>query len=328
MSFILVDLQNMFWRARHVVRSGDPTLKVGMAFHILFSSVAKTYRDFNGSHVVFCLEGRSWRKDFYFPYKRNRTMLREQMSQSEKEEESLFFIAFDELSEYLSNDTKCTVLQNSKCEADDFISRWITNHPNDKHVIISTDSDFYQLLNENVSQYNGVTNQHITINGIYDDRGKPVIDKNTKEIKQIGNPEWLLFEKCIRGDTSDNIFSAYPGARIKGSKNKVGMTEAFEDRNNKGFNWNNFMLQRWTDHEGIEHTVINDYNRNKTLIDLTLQPEEIKNLLDNTIIESIEKSKDVSQIGIKFLKFCGKYGLDKISSKPNEHIAYLNSSYN
>ena len=33
----------------------------------------------------------------------------------------------------------------------------------------------------------------------------------------------------------------------KGTKNKVGLIEAFEDRKNKGFNWNNMMLQRWVD---------------------------------------------------------------------------------
>ena len=53
--------------------------------------------------------------------------------------------------------------------------------------------------------------------------------------------EWILFEKCIRGDTSDNIFSA-SGARKKGTKNKVGMME-FADKDAKGFNWNNHVAK-------------------------------------------------------------------------------------
>ena len=40
----------------------------------------------------------------------------------------------------------------------------------------------------------------------------------------------MLFEKCMRGDTSDNVFSAYPGVRTKGTKNKVGLIEAYEDK--------------------------------------------------------------------------------------------------
>lgn len=326
MTHILIDTQNLFFRARHVIRSNDPDLKVGMAFHILLSSIAKIYRDFSGSHVIFCLEGRSWRKDAYPPYKKNRTFINEQKSESDLEEDKLFFDAYDELVDYIINDTKCTVLQHSACEADDFIARWIQLHPEQKHVIISTDSDFYQLINNNVSQYNGVTNQHITINGIFDDKNKPVLDKKTGIQKTIGDPEWLLFEKCIRGDTSDNIFSAYPGARKKGTKNKVGMQEAFEDRNQKGFNWNNFMLQRWTDHEGNEHLVLDDYNRNRQLIDLTAQPDNIKKYLDMTIDEkSVEK--DINQIGIRFMKFCGKYNLMRMSERPNDFIAFLNSSY-
>ena len=51
--------------------------------------------------------------------------------------------------------------------------------------------------NDNVSQYNGITQELITTNGVYNDKGKEVIDKKTKEPKQIGDPEWLLFEKCI-----------------------------------------------------------------------------------------------------------------------------------
>ena len=76
MTYILVDTANMFFRARHVVRGDSIETKIGMAYHIMFASILKAYRDFNGSHVVFCLEGRSWRKDFYEPYKANRKVAR------------------------------------------------------------------------------------------------------------------------------------------------------------------------------------------------------------------------------------------------------------
>ena len=62
MTHILVDTANTFFRARHVIR-GDLNEKIGMALHITFNSIRKVWRDFDGSHVVFCLEGRSWRKD-------------------------------------------------------------------------------------------------------------------------------------------------------------------------------------------------------------------------------------------------------------------------
>lgn len=326
MTYILVDTANMFFRARHVVRGSDIDTKIGMAYHIMFSAINKAYKDFNGSHVVFCLEGRSWRKDFYLPYKANRAAARAALTEAEQEEDQAFWQAFDDFKAFIDEKTNCTVLQHSNVEADDFIARWIQNHPNDKHVIISSDSDFYQLIAENVTQYNGIQNQHITLDGVFSDKGKPVMDKKTGEQKQIEEPEYLLFEKCIRGDTSDNVFSAYPGVRKKGTKNKVGMLEAFADRNNKGFDWNNFMLQRWTDHEGVEHRVLDDYQRNRTLIDLTAQPDEIKSVLDSAIVEQVEKNP-TSQVGIKFMKFCGKYNLQKISDNATDHANYLNASY-
>jgi 5'-3' exonuclease len=325
MTYILVDTLNLFHRAKHSVR-GDSSQKIGMAFHIIFSSVLKSWRDFGGSHVVFCLEGRSWRKDYYTPYKRNRQVAREALTESEREEEATMYEALDTFVEFVNSKTNCTVLQHSLCEADDFIARWTQNHPNDNHVIVSSDSDFYQLLSPTVSQYNGMVGHHITINGVFDEKGKQVIDKKTKEPKVVGDPKWLLFEKCIRGDSSDNVFSAYPGVRKKGTKNKVGMLDAFADMEDKGVNWNNFMLQSWSDHEGNEHRVIDDYNRNKTLIDLTQQPSHIKNILDETIVENVQK-EPVSQVGIHFLRFCGMWDLIRLSENAGAHAEYLSALY-
>jgi 5'-3' exonuclease len=326
MTYILVDSLNMFYRARHVVRGDDIETKIGMAYHIMFSAINKAWKDFNGSHVVFCFEGRSWRKDHFTPYKANRKVARDALTPREQEEDQKFFEAFDELKDFIEKRTNCTTLQHKQCEADDFIARFIQNHPNDKHVIISSDSDFYQLINENVTQYNGITNQHICLDGVYNDRGKPVMDKKTKEQKQIGDPAWLLFEKCIRGDTSDNVFSAYPGARKKGNKNKIGLLEAFADKNDKGFNWNNFMLQKWVDHDGVEHRVLDDYQRNMELIDLTAQPEPIKTALDETIVAQVQRVPNTG-VGIHFMKFCGKHDLQRVSDQAEAHSEYLNAAY-
>ena len=326
-SYLLVDTANTFFRARHVASRGmDMWTKLGFAIHVTMSAVNSAYRKANADHVVFCLEGRSWRKDYYEPYKKNRQAARDALTPKEAEEDKAFWEAFDELKEFMDKKTNCTVLQDPQCEADDFIARWIQNHPDDEHVIVSSDSDFYQLLTDKVTQYNGITNQHIRIDGVYNDKGKPVMDNKTGEQKQIGDPDWLLFEKCIRGDTSDNVFSAYPGARKKGTKNKIGMLEAFEDKDSKGFNWNNFMLQRWTDHNGEEHRVLDDYQRNRTLIDLTQQPDEIKTVLDEAITKQVQKIP-ASMVGVHFMRFCGKWDLQRISQSAEAHSDYLNSAY-
>ena len=323
-TYVLVDTANTFFRARHVVR-GDIDTKVGMALHITLNSVKKAWTDFNADHVVFCLEGRSWRKDYYEPYKRNRQEARDALTPAQQEEDTVFWEIFDEFKDFIGTKTNCTMMRHPQLEADDLIAGWVQAHPNDDHVIISTDGDFAQLIAPNVRQYNGVSNTTITHEGYFDDKGQEVIDKKTKLPKEAPNPEFMLFEKCMRGDTSDNVFSAYPGVRKKGTKNKVGLIEAFEDKDSKGFNWNNMMLQRWTDHNGEEHRVLDDYNRNVTLCDLTAQPADIREIIDNTIADV--EPKNISQVGMRLMKFCAKWDMQRIADQAQHYAEPLQARY-
>ena len=324
MTHILVDTANTFFRARHVVR-GDASEKIGMAIHIMFASVKKAWQDFDGSHVVFCLEGRSWRKDHYAPYKRNRKELVEAMSEKEKEENDVFWECYDDFTDFIRTKTNCTVLQNSRTEADDLIARWIDKHPDTKHVIISTDKDLNQLITPKVKQYNGVSEVTMTHEGWFERNGNPVIDKKLKAPKPAPDTEWLIFEKSMRGDPSDNIFSAYPGVRTKGTKNKIGLKEAYADRKEKGYTWNNLMLSKWVDHDGKEHRVMDDYERNKFLVDLHAQPEAIVEEMDQTIAQAIAENKAIDQVGVRFMRFCGKYDLNRISEQAQLYVEPFNA---
>ena len=325
-TYILVDTANTFFRARHAIR-GTLEDKIGMSLATVLGSVRKAWRDFKGDHVIFFLEGRSWRKDAYAPYKRQRTEARAAHSPKEAEEEKVFWETFDEFKNFITEKTNTTVLQHPRLEADDLIAGWIKSHPDDTHIIVSTDGDFAQLIAPNVKQYNGVMQITTTHEGYFDEKGKHVVDKKTKQVKPAPDPEWLLFEKCMRGDTSDNIFSAYPGVREKGTKNKVGLREAFADRNNKGYNWNNMMLQKWTDHEGVEHRVLDDYTRNKLLCDLTAQPDEIKTVIQETIDTATTANKNIPQVGVRLLKLCAEYDLNKISEQIQSYAEPLNARY-
>ena len=326
MKYLLIDTSNMFFRARHQAhRASDSWTKLGFALHLTIMSVNKVARRFKADHVVFALEGRSWRKDYYEPYKKNRAVARAAMSETEADEDKLFWETYDELTKYLSTKTNCSVVRCATAEADDVIARWIALHPQDEHIIISSDTDYVQLVADNVKQYNGITDELITLEGVFNDKNQPVLDKH-KNPKLVGDPQYQLFFKCIRGDVSDNVFSAYPGARETGTKNKIGILEAYEDRGKKGFNWNNFMLQRWTDHNQQEHRVLDDYERNRVLIDLTAQPDEIKLAVDNCIREQISH-RDVGQVGAHFLKFCGKYELNKLSEQAENVGRWMNQTY-
>lgn len=327
MKYLIVDTANTFFRARHAAaRQSDTWDRLGFAIHVTLASVAKCFRDQKADHVVFCLEGRSWRKDYYEPYKKNRAVARAALTETEAEEDRLFWETFDDLKSFLYEKSNCTVLRHESLEADDLVAGWIQAHPTDEHIIVSSDTDFHQLLAENVKQYNGISDELHTITGIFDKKGSPVQDKKTKQPKTIPAPEWILFEKCMRGDTSDNIFSAYPGVRTKGTKNKIGLTEAFADRDSKGYSWNNLMLQRWVDHNGVEHKVLDDYERNRVLVDLTAQPEHVKAWITETISTN-SVTKIVPQIGTQFMKLCGKYELKRISDNVQNYVDFLSAEY-
>jgi 5'-3' exonuclease len=327
MNYALIDTANTFFRARHVAsRNTDTWEKIGMALHLTLASVNQVVRNHKIDHVVFMLEGRSWRKDFYKPYKANRKVDETSMSDAEIEENKMFWDTYEMFTTFLREKTNVSVLREPNAEADDLIARFIHLHPNDTHYIISSDTDYVQLISENVFQYNGVANELIRLDGYFKDNGKPVLDKKTKEHKLLEDPQYLLFKKCMRGDSTDNVFSAYPGVREKGSKNKVGLVEAYADRNKQGFNWNNMMLQRWVDHNGEEQRVRDCYERNRTLIDLTAQPQNVKDKVDNVIRNGV-RTMTTPQVGVYFMKFCGKYELNKISENAEAYAKWLNSPY-
>ena len=86
------------------------------------------------------------------------------------------------------------------------------------------------------------------------------------------------------------------------------------------------MLQRWTDHNGAEHKVLDDYLRNVVLVDLTAQPDAVKLQITETINNN-SVPKDVAQIGTKFLKFCGKYELKRMADEMQKFVDFLSSAY-
>ena len=72
--------------------------------------------------------------------------------------------------------------------------------------------------------------------------------------------------------------------------------------------------------------MLDGYKRNKQLIDLTQQPAELKDRVDLEIINQVTH-KDIGQVGSKFLKFCGKYELNRLSKHAEQYGRRLNDRY-
>lgn len=340
-TFIHTDGANLFHRQ---INMTNPALgidsMIGMAFHMIIHSMRKEYTKWGGTHTIFYLEGRSWRKDIYPMYKGNRPGEFAKKTEKEQEDHKLLQEAFDDFVNYLDTKTNITVLQNKRAEADDMIAIFIEAHPDDRHILISSDSDFFQLLRHpNVMLYDPVKDIQIRRDGVYDDDGNKlsfIVDTNAK-IK-VGKPdpdfevardwyEYALFLKCVRGDKTDYIFSAYPGVREKGSSKTVGIREAYEDKN-KGYNWNNFMQQKWTDHESVTQVVKDKYEFNRKLIDLSLIPDDVKIGCLQIIAEEVErKNIPAVEIGTAFMRFCGKWALKRIGDNSTAFMPMLKSKY-
>ena len=87
------------------------------------------------------------------------------------------------------------------------------------------------------------------------------------------------------------------------------------------------MLQRWVDHDGKEHRVLEDYQRNVILCDLTAQPDNIRTIINDTISTATQTPKEVQQVGIKLMKFCARHELNKISEQVQSYSEPLNARY-
>lgn len=342
-TYILVDTYNLFFRALYTVNGEDIEETKGMMLHTMFSMIKKACDKFNPDCVIACRDGnKSWRKDFYPMYKANRVDKYQQMTPSEIEKHNALKDVFEnEFLPFIDEKTNIPLLSYNMIEADDLIARFIKLHPNDVVIILSTDNDFVQLLNDNVFIYNSMDERIVSNKCIIDaENNKPISfvlkegkvsvpKEQPQEITQlIPSSDWVeysLFMKCIRGDKSDNIMSAYPGVREKSTKNKIGIRDAFLDKD--GLNWDMFMKQTWTDPVGETHIVEDDYKRNKTLIDLNCIPQELVNNIDPYIVETLNRPMK-SCVGIALTKFFQKWRLVNLEKSIQSMSTYFQKGYN
>jgi len=336
MNFCLIDSNNLFFRSKYANRSVPIDLRIGLSLNIYLNSLLFINKKFNPDHFVIVSDSKSWRNDFYKFYKNKRRDLRLKRSPSEIEEDEKFFNTHEDILNFFDEKTNLTVLKKIPFESDDLISFWIKKHMNDNHIIVSTDSDFYQLLRyENVKIFDGVKNLILTKNKIVDlkNKEKNIIIKSdgkislkneknsSKNINKEKNKElpddwyeWCSFLKIIRGDIGDGITGCC--SRIRTNLLK----KIYEDKKTNGFNWINFLEQETYDIITEKNVKIKElYNRNKILIDLNSQPENIKKAGYEYIEEKTKNSKKIKDIGFNFLKFCKKYDLERIK----ENIVYF-----
>lgn len=352
MRFCIIDVSNLVHRAKHSVgkkapvsnpfdpwgesvEAEDPeSVRVGLILTVVFNGLMSAFQKFDADHVVAAFDLRSWRRDFYEDYKANR---RDKVrTPAEEADHALINHVIDELRDFLRDYTNVTVLETAGAEADDFIARWVQVHddPVFQNVIVSADGDFKQLVGPNVELFNPMASTLYTMDGVFHQDGRkkkkdePLvrrhgeswkIKKDKKGQPETFDPDWELFEKCVRGDSSDNIPSAWPGVRT--TKMRKAFDGSVED-------WNNFINSTWGgDKTGDKKQSVRKlYERNRTLIDLTAQPENVVENIDEAIADALDMER-ARMVGAAFAMFCSKYKLNKISGQADRFTHMLTQGY-
>ena len=64
----------------------------------------------------------------------------------------------------------------------------------------------------------------------------------------------------------------------------------------------------------------------EVLIDLTAQPDDIKEKVDQRIRDEVRITV-TPQVGVHFMRLCGKYELTRISEQADSYAKWLNNPY-
>ena len=295
MDRMVTDIPNLFWRvaaAHNGKYTGDAEDKAGLALHSSLITLNKYYKAIQPEQLAVVFEGsRNWRKTYTssercvskLAYKGNRI--------KDPAMEHLITV-LNHFEDLVRNHTSIVCLQHDELEGDDLIAGYCQMFPDDKITILSGDKDFTQLLkNPNVTLLNP-------------DKGVP---------RTCDDPEFFMFEKCIRGDVGDNVRSAYPNVR------KTRLEKAFNDP----YEFTQLMNETWTkfnpkiDEE--ETFVVKDlFEENRILMDLECQPLHIRTKIAKTIEDAVANHGNFNLF--QFNRFLGKHDLKSIATNPDTFV--------
>jgi len=213
------------------------------------------------SVVIACDSSNVWRKDIHPEYKAGRD--HDDVYYRETIE------AADLTKKFFRECTNAAVIEVPRCEADDIIGVFVQESEGVENVILSSDKDFIQLIDENTTLYSPAQ----------------------KTWRESDDGEYELFLKCIRGDRGDNILSAYP--RVRETKLK----EAWDDP----YKMQNLMETVRKDGQKVKDA----FDFNTKLIDLSMQPDDIR----EDIVNALNAPYPSNYGELKMMAWLGKHNL-------------------
>jgi hypothetical protein len=266
---------------------------IGLTLHMTFNSVNKWFKKYNPDRLIFAFEGmNNWRKAYSVNETRRGVLYKGNRVKDPTMEH--FGEVVSSFKDICEAHTSIVCLSQEGCEADDMIAGYIQRHEADYEdheiVIISGDKDFIQLLRR--------PNTFL----VNSDDGKLRNQPSSKIYYEDVN--YFLFEKCIRGDTGDNVHSAYP--RVRSTR----LEQAYKD----DFARLSLMDEKWSgvyNGESMELRVGDLFEENRVLMDLWAQPEHVRRAIDEGLTRCLASHGKYSNF--HFMRFLGKYKLKSIT---------------
>lgn len=280
---LILDLSNLVWITKYSTMKGNSPFSRELIIHDFLLQIRALEMKYKADGIlVACDERNLWRKEIYPEYKGQRDKKRDPHYEEVRG-------IMDELKDFFNNFTKIPAISVPRNEADDVIaiaSRISTQ----KNVIVSSDKDFIQLINDKTILYSPPLRA----------------ERETKD------KEFELFEKCIRGDSGDNVFSAYPRVRTKVLEAVWGDELAMA---------NLFETKRKIDGRKVGEV----YEFNKSLIDLDMIPQDHQDTISDKIIEEVSNGSKFNYLGM--LRFFGQNNLKKLAKQEQKFSKMFNKGF-
>lgn len=302
---LVFDASNVLFRTFHAHKQDDEKTISGLAHHQALTTLNKYYKSVKPTKVVMAFDRSNWRKKYTATdkcvsgklYKGNR---RTKLTPKEQERYEAFCTHLVEFETLIREHTSIICLSANSLEGDDLMAGIVQHYrakkDNSNITIISQDNDLLQLL-----KYPNVT----------------IIDPANGKIKSLeeynNDAKWFMFQKCIRGDIGDNVSSAFP--KVRTTRLQLAYKDPYE--------YEKLMNETWTNQNEKTFKVKDLYDENRLLMDLEAQPQEIRELIEKTIVHELENPGKYSDF--HFRKHCGKYELKKIGDSLNQYINMLSS---
>ena len=253
---ILIDLsQVMIASVMAQTRGGKEPISDDLVRHICLRSIANYRKKYQRKfgEVILCVDSmRYWRKDVFPLYKAHRKKGRDESDM----DWGLIFECLNKVRDELRDNFPYKFINVYGTEADDVIGVLVEEMHSEPIMIISGDKDFEQLQRyDNVSQYSPITRKEIVLN-------------KEEALEYLAN-------HIISGDKSDGI----PNVLSQDDCIVEGIRQRPVSKKKRGI-----LLDPLVFHDS---EVERNFQRNRTLIDLTYIPNEYK----KQILEEYENVK-------------------------------------